>query len=224
MSVASLALCDVTHRYSEGGPAVLSDVTLRIEAGETVALMGPSGSGKTTLLTILGLLITPSSGAIELDGAAIPRGGPSLPRIRAERFGWVFQTANALPRRTALDNAALGLLVRGQSRSDARASAHTALEAVGVGHLAAKEARQLSGGELQRVCIARALAARPSFILADEPTGQLDHATTVDVTAALLRNRPEGTAVILATHDAEVARQCSRLIRVTDGYIREETP
>jgi ABC-type lipoprotein export system ATPase subunit len=222
MSVASLALRDVTHRYSESGPAVLSDVTLRIEAGETVALMGPSGSGKTTLLTILGLLVTPSSGDFQLDGAPLPRNG--IARIRAERFGWVFQTANALPRRTALDNAALGLLVRGEQRGAARRQAAAALEAVGVGHLAAMEARQLSGGELQRVCIARALAARPSFILADEPTGQLDHATTLDVTAALLRNRPEGTAVILATHDAEVARQCNRLVRVADGHITEETP
>jgi ABC-type lipoprotein export system ATPase subunit len=224
MSVAALAVRDVTHRYSESSPAVLSGVTLRIEAGETVALMGPSGSGKTTLLTILGLLITPSEGTVELDGAGVPRGGPSLARIRAERFGWVFQTANALPRRTALDNAALGLLVRGETRAGAREKAAAALDAVGVAGLAQKEARQLSGGELQRVCIARALAARPSFILADEPTGQLDHATTLDVTAALLRNRPEGTAVILATHDAEVARQCDRLIRVIDGHVEEAAP
>ncbi len=224
MSVASLALRDVTHRYGEGGPPVLRDVTLSIEAGQTVALMGPSGSGKTTLLTILGLLTAPSSGVVELDGEPAPKAGPALARIRAERFGWVFQTANALPRRTALDNAALGLLVRGQPRNVARQQALPALEAVGVAHLAQKEARQLSGGELQRVCIARALAARPSFILADEPTGQLDHATTLDVTAALLRNRPAGTAVILATHDAEVARQCNRLVRVIDGHITEEAP
>lgn len=221
MPIASLSVRDVAHRYSDPGPAVLRDVTLHIHGGETVALMGPSGSGKTTLLTILGLLIAPSSGVVELDGITVPKGGPALARIRAERFGWVFQTANALPRRSALDNAALGLLVRGYSRDAARSEARDALDAVGVGHLAQQEARQLSGGELQRVCIARALAAAPSFILADEPTGQLDHATTLDVTAALLRNRPEGTAVILATHDAEVARQCDRLIRVTDGHVEE---
>jgi ABC-type lipoprotein export system ATPase subunit len=217
----SIALRNVGHAYTADGVAVLREVSLTIDAGETVALMGPSGSGKTTLLTILGLLTAPSSGEVLLDGEAVPRGGPMLARIRAGRFGWVFQTANALPRRTALDNAALGLLVRGQSNSTARAQAIEALHAVGVGHLAANQARQLSGGELQRVCIARALAARPSFILADEPTGQLDHATTLDVTAALLRNRPEGVAVVVATHDAEVARQCDRLIRVTDGRISE---
>lgn len=221
MSVASLALRDVSHRYSADGAAVLAGVSLRIQTGETVALMGPSGSGKTTLLTILGLLVTPSAGTVVLDDETLPDGGRALARIRAERFGWVFQTANALPRRTALDNAALGLLVRGETRNAARQQAMAALESVGVAHLADKEARQLSGGELQRVCIARAIAAHPSFILADEPTGQLDHATTLAVTAALLRHRPTGAAVILATHDAEVARQCSRLIRVVDGHVEE---
>lgn len=216
----SLSLRDVSHHYGAGEP-VLKGVSLTIDLGESVAVVGPSGSGKTTLLTILGLLAQPAAGSVLLDGKPIPRAGTDRARMRASRFGWVFQTANALPRRLVLDNAALGLLVRGWPRDAARERAAEALAAVGVGHLAAKEARSLSGGELQRVCAARALAPRPPFILADEPTGQLDHATSVQLIAALLHNRPFATAVVVATHDTDVARQCDRIVRVVDGELLE---
>lgn len=216
----SVILSGITHRYGPG-PPVLFDVSLAVATGEAVALTGPSGSGKTTLLAIIGLLTRPSAGRVLFDRAAPPHGGAALDRFRSEAFGWVFQTANALPRRTALDNAALGVLTRGAGHGEARAQAALALEAVGVGHLAAKEARTLSGGELQRVCIARALAARPRYVLADEPTGQLDHATTLDVIAALLDRRPAGTGVILATHDIEVARRCDRVVSLVDGQVVE---
>jgi ABC-type lipoprotein export system ATPase subunit len=218
----SLELRHITHSYRSGVP-VLSDVSLTVSTGESVALTGPSGSGKTTLLGIIGLLTAPTSGELLFDGAA-PPGGPARDASRSGAFGWVFQTANALPRRSALDNAALGLLVRGASHLQARAGGTAALEAVGVGRLAGNEARTLSGGELQRVCIARALAARPAYILADEPTGQLDHVTTLEVIAALLDRRPDGTGVILATHDLEVARRCDRVITIVDGSVVQANP
>lgn len=218
----SIELRGISHSYGIGA-TVLRDISLAIPAGATIALTGPSGSGKTTLLSIIGLLTEPSSGAIFFDGRPAPS-GTSLDRFRSEQFGWVFQTANALSHRSALDNAALGLLIRGESHREARCQALDALHALGVGHLAAKEARTLSGGELQRVCIARAVATRPPFILADEPTGQLDHATSLDVIKALLDHRSPGSGVILATHDLEVARRCDRIIALADGAVVEGTP
>ncbi|MGH2632920.1 MAG: ABC transporter ATP-binding protein [Tepidiformaceae bacterium] len=215
----SLELIHVSHSYGRGRPPVVRDVSLAVAGGETVALMGSSGSGKTTLLTILGLLTKPTAGHIYLDGDPIAADRPDADALRSSCFAWVFQTANALGRRSALDNAMLGLLTRGRRHQDARSEARAALDAVGIGDLAWREARSLSGGELQRVCIARALAVRPRFLLADEPTGQLDHATTLGVVQALLDNRPAGTAVIIATHDAEVAARCARILRIVDGRI-----
>ncbi len=215
----SLELIHVSHSYGAGRPVVVRGVSLAIAAGESVALMGASGSGKTTLLAILGLLTKPTAGHIYLDGDPIAADGRSADSLRSSCFAWVFQSANALGRRSALDNAALGLLTRGSGQREAAIVAREALEAVGVGHLAGREARSLSGGELQRVCIARALAVRPRFLFADEPTGQLDHATTVGVVEALLDNRPPGTAVVVATHDAEVAGRCGRILRIIDGRL-----
>lgn len=212
-----LTLRGVSHRYGPGMPWVLRGIDLEVGDGELVALMGPSGSGKTTLLSILGLLTRPAGGEILLDGEPVP--GRTAAERRTTEFSWIFQTANALLRRTALENASLQLLARGAARQAAHAVAAAELERVGVGHLAGRPARLLSGGELQRVCIARALAAAPRWILADEPTGQLDHATTLEVSAALMTGRPIGTGVIIATHDPEVARGCSRIIRLVDGAV-----
>ncbi len=212
-----LTLRGVSHRYGPGMPWVVRGIDLEVGDGELVALMGPSGSGKTTLLSILGLLTHPAEGAVLLDGEPVP--GRTAAERRTTEFAWIFQTANALLRRTALENASLQLLARGAARQSARAVAAAELERVGVGHLAARPARLLSGGELQRVCIARALAAAPRWILADEPTGQLDHATTLEVSAALMAGRPIGTGVIIATHDPEVADRCGRVIRLVDGAV-----
>jgi ABC-type lipoprotein export system ATPase subunit len=179
--------------------------------------MGPSGSGKTTLLGILGLLFTPSQGGVLLDGAPVSHRRRTA--LRASAFAWVFQGANVVSHRSALDNAALGLLARGARVREAEEAARAALDAVGIGQLAGKAANTLSGGELQRVCVARAIAARPRFILADEPTGQLDHANTEGVIQALIGNRPDGAAVVIATHDPEVAAHCDRIVRLRDGVV-----
>ena len=218
-----LSVRAVRHRYGDAQPWVLQGVDLEIADGSSVALMGPSGSGKTTLLSVLGLLTQPTEGEVAIDGERAAAEGRSAGQIRAEQFSWVFQTANALLRRTAVENASLQLLTRGVSRRSAERAAMEELERVGVGALASRRCRLLSGGELQRVCIARALAAAPRWILADEPTGQLDHATTLDVIQALIDGRPVGTAVIIATHDAEVAARCGRTLRLLDGAIQSDT-
>lgn len=218
----ALELCGISHRYHASGPPVLRDVSLRIEPGVSVALMGPSGSGKTTLLMILGLLLAPSDGQVVLDGQPLPRHGRGLAGLRAELFGWVFQSVNVLPRRSALDNASLGLLTRGATVAQARIAGAEALASVGLGSAHEQPVHTLSGGELQRVCIARALAARPRFILADEPTGQLDRANTEGVIEALVSNRPDGTSIVIATHDPLVASHCDRVLRLVDGAAAAE--
>lgn len=215
----SLELSGIGHTYRKGAAPVLHDIDLLVEAGESIALMGPSGSGKTTLLAIIGLLTAPTTGHLSIDGEPVPHTGEAAAAMRREQFAWVFQATNALPRRTAIENAALGLVVAGARREPAREAARAMLEAVGVGPLAEREARTLSGGELQRVCIARALAVAPRFLLADEPTGQLDQATTVSVIDALVTAKPPQTTVIIATHDPEVAARCSRIIHLRDGRI-----
>jgi putative ABC transport system ATP-binding protein len=220
----ALELRNVSHRYGDRLPPVLMDVSLSVRPGVSMALMGPSGSGKTTLLTILGLLLEPSEGEVLLDGRPLPRRGGRLSRLRAEAYGWVFQTVNVLPRRTAVDNAALGLLARGVAVSEAHAQAAVALAKVGIGGLAEQPVSTLSGGELQRVCIARAIAARPRFILADEPTGQLDRANTEGVVEALVGSRPPGTSVVIATHDPAVASRCEVVVQLLDGVAREGRP
>ncbi len=213
----SLELRGVSHRYGERLPAVLRNVSLRVEPGASIALMGPSGSGKTTLLSVMGLLLAPEQGQVLLDGRVVSQRGGEVARLRARMFGWVFQTVNVLAHRTAIDNAALGRLARGDSPAEAQRAGAAALEAVGVGSLAQQPAHTLSGGELQRVCIARALAAAPRFILADEPTAQLDRANAEGVIAALVNNRPAGSAVVVATHDPLVAAHCDRVLRLVDG-------
>ncbi|MBI2766363.1 MAG: ATP-binding cassette domain-containing protein [Chloroflexi bacterium] len=181
-----------------------------------VALMGPSGSGKTTLLSILGMLTIPTAGTVLLDGQP-PLRARGRTRLRAELFSWVFQGVNVLPRRSAVDNAALGLLARGMRYSQSMGTALAALEVVGLHGLADRRIDTLSGGEVQRVCIARALATRPRYILADEPTGQLDRANTAVAIDALVGRRPRGTAVVIATHDPFVAGHCDVVVQLVDG-------
>jgi ABC-type lipoprotein export system ATPase subunit len=208
-----IAARHVTHRYRKHADPVLTDVDLEIGDGITVALMGPSGSGKSTLLGILGGLLAPSQGLVEVDGHRLSERTAD----RARLFSWVFQTVNALGRRTALDNVCAPLLAQGHRRQEAETECRQILETVGLGHRVEATAASLSGGELQRVCIARALATSPRFLLADEPTGQLDHRTSIQVLDALWAARTDSTTLVIATHDHEVAQRCERIIHLVDG-------
>ncbi len=214
----SLKLEGVTHRYGAGMPAVIADIDMEVPPGQIMAIVGPSGSGKTTLLAILGLLLEPWSGRLALDGEAVR--GRDVARLRSEHYGWIFQTANTLPRRTVLDNAALGLLARGWEVEAAQRRAREALDVVGLASMADREAGTLSGGENQRLCIARALAPEPRFVLADEPTGQLDRRTSDEVVAALLRARTERTSVVIVTHDLSIAERCEVTLTIRDGRLQ----
>lgn len=194
--------------------AVLRSISLSIRPGEFVALVGPSGSGKSTLLGVLSGLATPTSGTalVHLNGK------PYEPRLFC---AWVPQGGNSMPTRTVLDNAALGGLGAGMDRGEARHAAIAALRIVGIDSLARKRANTLSGGELQRLAVARAACLGRKFVLADEPTGALDATTTdrvVDVLQALARR---DMAVIVATHDTSVAEKCDRVLSLVDGALRD---
>jgi len=216
-----LSLRGITHAYRPGEP-VLRGVDLDLSDGETVAVVGPSGSGKTTLLSILGLVQTPSGGAVAIDGVTVPARARKVTRLRRELFAWVFQTVNTLGRRTAVDNVALGLVAGGVSRREAERAARGALGRVGMEAHEDTVVHRLSGGELQRVCIARALVGRPRFVCADEPTGQLDQDTSAEVLDALWALRGPDTTLVVATHDPDVAARCDRIVRVVAGRIEED--
>ncbi len=216
--VPVLRLEGVYHRYGDG-PKVLVDVNLDVWAGRPIALMGPSGSGKTTLLQVAGLLTRPSLGTVIVEGDPVPRKGSRRDELRRGRFSWVFQTVNVLGHRTVADNVALPLLARGASRLATRQPVGEALAAVGLANRANERAVNLSGGELQRVCIARAIAAQPRCILADEPTGQLDRSTSTQVLDALWAVLDSHTALVVATHDPVVAARCDDIATISDGRI-----
>ncbi len=222
MTVPVVALVGVRHRYGNG-PWVLDGVDLAVWPGEAVAVTGPSGSGKTTLLSILGLLTDPTSGEVKVGGKPAPSASRRRDRLRAGWFAWVFQTVNVLGHRSAVDNAALGLLARGVPRPTASRQAQAALAAVGLADRVDTPVVDLSGGELQRVCIARAAAAAPKVLLADEPTGQLDHATSLTVLDALWAARRPETALVVATHDPQVAERCDRILQLIDGQLVDGT-
>lgn len=201
-----LIAADVGHRY--GDDEVLANIDLELGVGTTTALVGPSGSGKSTLLAVLGGLLTPLSGAVHI----------TTPSMRRPAVGWVLQTTNALPARTVYENVRLGLL--GQRCRDERQRVETAIAEVGLGHRATARTRTLSGGEVQRLSIARALVARPWFLFADEPTGQLDEATTQSVLDVLIpHDRQRDFSLLVATHDPIVAARCETVYALRDGRI-----
>lgn len=199
----------VDVRFPRLARPVLAGVSLSVEQGETLAVVGPSGSGKSTLLSVLGGLVRPSSGTVRVDGGR---------RDVRDVSAWVLQTVNVLPERTALENVALGALTRGLRTREARWAARERLESVGLADLVHSPARLLSGGELQRVVIARALASGRPFLLADEPTGQLDRSTSLLVLDALFTSAA-GAGVVVVTHDPEVAARCGRAVRIDDGRV-----
>ncbi len=199
--------------------SVLRGIDFTVEQGEFVAVMGPSGSGKTTLLHILGCLDTPSAGRYLLDGTDVTAlSDPALSRIRACHIGFVFQTFNLIPSLTVRENIALPFVYAAPG-DDAEKRVRRAMEWVGLGQRADHRPAALSGGELQRAAIARALAIRPKLILADEPTGNLDLETTRDILDLLVKMHADGATIIMVTHDGDVAACAQRRVLLTDGVL-----
>lgn len=202
---------------------VLKGIDLQINKGEYVALMGPSGSGKSTLMNILGCLDTPTSGSYVLNGKDVSQmHDDDLAEIRNKEIGFVFQTFNLLPRTTALDNVALPMIYAGYSKTDRSARATTVLKQVGLGDRMDHQPNQLSGGQRQRVAVARALVNNPSIILADEPTGNLDSKTSVEIMNLFNEIHKNGNTVILVTHEEDIAKYAHRIIRLKDGMIEND--
>ena len=218
----------VTKTYAEGSASVsaLRGVDLEVEAGELVMLAGPSGSGKTTLLSIIGCILSPTSGSVRLAGETVSRlSQKELPRVRLERIGFVFQGFNLFPTLTAGENIELMLDLKGISGDVARRRAQDLLEQVGLGEKYASFPSDLSGGQKQRVAIARALAGDPQIVLADEPTAALDSGVgrkVIEMMRTLARDH--GRAVVIVTHDPRVLELGDRVIRIEDGMIVESPP
>ncbi|WP_353117167.1 ABC transporter ATP-binding protein [Myroides odoratus] len=202
---------------------VLKGVDLQIERGDYVALMGPSGSGKSTLMNILGCLDTPTSGYYSLNGKDVSRlDDDQLAEIRNKDIGFVFQTFNLMPRTTALDNVALPMIYAGRSKEERNQRASDVLHMVGLGDRMDHHPNQLSGGQRQRVAVARALVNNPSIILADEPTGNLDTKTSIEIMGLFDEIHRKGNTVILVTHEEDIAEHAHRIIRLRDGVIESD--
>lgn len=216
---------DIKRDFKMGSETVkvLKGVNLQIEKGDYVALMGPSGSGKSTLMNILGCLDTPTSGYYSLNNKDVSRlNDDQLAEIRNKDIGFVFQTFNLMPRTTALDNVALPMIYAGRSKEDRNQRASEVLHMVGLGDRMDHHPNQLSGGQRQRVAVARALVNNPSIILADEPTGNLDTKTSIEIMGLFDEIHRKGNTVILVTHEEDIAEHAHRIIRLRDGIIESD--
>jgi putative ABC transport system ATP-binding protein len=220
-SLIELAGVERTFAAGETEVHALRGVDLRIDRGEFVAIMGSSGSGKSTLLHLLGCLDRPTRGTYRIAGRDVGSLGPDeLAALRNEQIGFVFQSFNLIPRTSAIENVELPLVYGAVSPAEQRARAREALREVGLAEREHHLPNQLSGGQQQRVAIARAIVGRPSLLLADEPTGNLDSATSVEIIALFQRlNRERGVTVILVTHELDVAEYAARVVTVRDGRI-----
>ena len=216
---------DLRKTYHVGDQMVqaLDGLDLDIHANEYVALMGPSGSGKSTLMNMLGCLDSPTSGKYILNGQDVSRlDDDALADIRNREIGFVFQTFNLLPRYTAVENVALPMIYGGFSKAERDARAHEVLTQVGLGDRMDHKPNELSGGQRQRVAVARALVMKPSIILADEPTGNLDTATSLEVMQLFSDIQKAGNTVILVTHEEDIAACAHRTVRLRDGKVESD--
>ncbi|TAF47354.1 MAG: ABC transporter ATP-binding protein [Sphingobacteriales bacterium] len=222
---ALITIKDIGRKYVIGAETIhaLKSVSLTINKGEFVALMGPSGSGKSTLMNILGCLDTPSKGEYILNGINVSQMTDSqLAEVRNKEIGFVFQTFNLLPRSTALDNVALPLIYAGVSKTERMKRAGQGLENVGLANRQHHKPNELSGGQRQRVAIARALINHPSIVLADEPTGNLDTKTSVEIMALIEEIHAKGNTIIIVTHEEDIAQHAHRIVRMRDGLIADD--
>ena len=223
---ALIELENLTRSYASGDVIVqaLRGVTIRVESGEFVAIMGASGSGKSTLMNTLGCLDRPTSGRYRLDGREVSGlSRDELARLRNRSLGFVFQSFNLLSRTSALENVELPLLYAGVPAAERRARAQAVLLRVGLGERLHHHPSQLSGGQQQRVAIARALVGEPRLILADEPTGNLDSQTSLEVMALFRELVQGGITVVLVTHEADIAAEADRVIVMRDGSVLSDT-
>jgi putative ABC transport system ATP-binding protein len=201
----------------------LDDVSLRIESGEYISIMGPSGSGKSTMLNVVGLLDRPTSGAYLLDGretTSLTDDEQAL--MRARKIGFIFQSFHLVPRLNAFENVELPLVLAGVAPTERRVRVQELLDSLSLGNRAHHRPNELSGGQRQRVAIARAMVMRPNMLLADEPTGNLDHTSGAEVLAAIEGLNASGITLIVVTHDAEVGDRARRHVRMRDGKIVED--
>jgi putative ABC transport system ATP-binding protein len=220
-----LELEGVTKKYNLGDVdvPVLHGISLSIEAGESVAIMGSSGSGKSTLMNILGCLDRPTSGHYHLDGRDVSKlGRGDLAEVRNRTIGFVFQNFNLLSRTSALENVELPLIYSGVGNRERVARAKAALERVGLGARLDHHPSQLSGGQQQRVAIARALVTSPKLILADEPTGNLDSKTSIEIMALFQELGRSGITLVLVTHESDIATYARRVIMLKDGLVQND--
>lgn len=215
----------ITREYRMAAETVhaLRGVDLTIGANEFVAIMGPSGSGKSTLMNILGLLDVPTAGSYWLDGRDVARLSQSeLARVRGHRIGFVFQTFELLPRQSALRNVELPLVYAGAGSAERRNRATEALHRVGLADRMDHRPNQMSGGQRQRVAVARALVQRPALLLADEPTGNLDTQTGVEILNLFAELHQQGQTILIVTHEPDVAARCQRIVRIRDGRVASD--
>ncbi len=218
-------IADVWKTYTMGTQQVhaLRGCSLAVEAGEYVAIMGPSGSGKSTLMNVVGCLDVPTKGTYKLDGRDVGRlSDDDLAAVRNKQIGFVFQTFNLLPRQDCLQNVELPLVYAGVSRADRKARATEALQRVGLGDRIDHKPNELSGGQRQRVAVARALVNRPAILLADEPTGNLDSATSDEIMRLFEALYRAGNTLLVVTHEDDIAEHARRVVRLRDGVVETD--